>query len=168
MDALAVEGAAPLGALERADRRIHVARREEHVAPRLDGLDGGLERVGARGEARRGGRVAHQEPLELELLAERPLEDLARARGRDAARVERRIGDVRRHDRRHAGVDRPAKGHDVALHELRARRRHHRQLEMRVGGRAAVSREVLRRGEHPFRLTGVDPLGGELGDFHRL
>ncbi len=111
-------------------------------------------------------RVARADRLHVEIVTddhavepERLLEEAVHDGGRHrcgALFVERRHQDVRGHDRGDAGIDsRPERD---KLHRLQTVRwmLDERQLEMRVGGRVAMAREVFAARGNPCRLQSLD------------
>src|SRR5581483_3999603 len=89
----------------RVPGRIDGLADEQHVAPRDEGLDGPLSRGRACGDRVHLEVVAEEHAAEAEPSAEEVVEDRAGERRR-AARVERGIDDVRRHEGGEARRDR--------------------------------------------------------------
>ena len=103
-------------------------------------------------------RIGEDDAVEAELAAQQPAQHRRVDRG-----GQRADADVCGHDRRDSGGDRRAEGRQAVLDVADERR----QLEMRVLGRRAVTRKVLRAGRDPPRLkaahVGGDMAGDELG-----
>ena len=144
--------------IQRRDDRGRVAHGQQEVAP------GGHRscrhrRLAAGGEdPRHLKRIGDHETLETELASQELGEERA-AEGRGhAGGVVRRIGHVRRHHRRHAGVHGVTEGRELVSPEPLGTLRRHRKAAVGIAVRRAVTREVLGAGEYPFGLTGVDPL----------
>ena len=163
LEARARRGAGLGLARERRRDARGVGRVEQQVAARPRGADRSRGLALTVPRAFHDERVGDDDPLETQVAAEPLPENRTREGRRRAGRIERGIGDVRRHHAGHARPDRPAVRLPVRLEHLPGRA-DHRQLGVRIGGRAPVPGEVLGAGHHSRRLAGVDPPGPRPAD----
>ncbi len=124
-------------------RGAHVRRHQQQV---VAGLEGPHRRLARRPLHRRRHvhRVADHDALEAEIAAQHVGQHLVRE-GRRHARVDRPDVEVAGHHQPRAGVDAGRERAQVHVVEPLAGLLEHRQLGVRVGGRAPVPREVLER-----------------------
>ena len=99
--------------------------------------------------------VAEDQPPVSHLLFQDRVDDEWRQRG-GTLLVVRGNQDVRRHDRRHIGLDRRTERHELHRIESIWRVLDERELVMRICRGVAVSREMLAAGGYPFPLQRGD------------
>src|SRR6267143_539948 len=133
-----------------------VGRIEQHVTSRRHRRRRGHPLRRRRRRTGHDKRVRDDEPIESKRVAQIAEYRFGKRRGR-AGRIPRRIGDVGRHHAGDAGLHGGRKRRAVGLLELRRGNVYDGQALVRIGRRAAVSREVLGTREHAVLLAAADP-----------
>ena len=130
-------------------RRREVVARQHHVAARRERGLGARDEVAGALRAGHAEVVGEDEAVEAEAAAQDLLQPAARIARR--RRVDRRIDDVRRHDRLEPVLHQRAERHEIVRHDLGKRALVDRQVGVRIGRDVAVPGKVLADRRHARR-----------------
>ncbi len=129
-------------------RIAEAARAEQEVGSGFDGENGGLGQRVSIADAAHPERVADDDALKVELVAQQAGDDVGRERG-GQLRVKLRVKDMRHHHHRHDTLgDQRAVGNEVNGVERRHAAVHVGQRVMRVERGAAEAGEVFEAADH--------------------
>ena len=111
--------------------------------------------------------VRHHEPVVPHLVPQQPGDDSPR-QGRRGCFVQRRVADVRGHDRGRTRLDRGTKRQQLDLPQTIRLVLDDRQLPMGIAARVPMSGKVLPAGRHAFRLENIDEDGAQTSRLRRV